>query len=286
MGPSYLFFQFGPLALAAQFEFSMEIPMPAQASLASWPISAHYSFFPLPAQKPCTGLAGLPACAAFQPSSGASSTSRRPSHHLLWPVPPCHAPSTATLLRAHRAKPKHHRAAFTPPLKWRCPVSSSPLTPSKSMGIKTPPPLAASPPPYHLPSPIKAPHPRPTPPRSSSLPSLHLLSPSASDTEHSCRALLCTAAGPPRRPSTRGEPTTRVSAPPSFLPCLRGKPPCPRAAARPSSGELWPLTTVRSTVDPWTGHPHTVYPPWTQSTIFIFKNKSKSNKSRTLTPSP
>jgi hypothetical protein len=59
MGPSYSFLQFGLLAWAAQFEFSMEIPMPAQASPASWPISAHYSLLALPARKPCTGLRSL-----------------------------------------------------------------------------------------------------------------------------------------------------------------------------------------------------------------------------------
>jgi hypothetical protein len=49
MGPSYSFLQFGPLALAAQFEFSVEIPMPAQASPASWLISTHHTLLPLPA---------------------------------------------------------------------------------------------------------------------------------------------------------------------------------------------------------------------------------------------
>jgi hypothetical protein len=47
-----------------------------------------------------------------------------------------------------------------------------------------------------------------------------------------------------------------------------------------SSGELWPPATVRSTVDPWTGHPRAVYRPWTRSTIFflfLFQNKSKSS---------
>jgi hypothetical protein len=142
------------------------------------------------------------------------------------------------------------------------------------------------PPPPAPSGPIKgAPHPQPTPLCSSSLPSLHLLSPSASHTERRHRASLPTAASPPRRPSARGEPATRVPAPPSCLPCLRGKPPCPGAATRPSFGELWPPATVRSTVDPWTGHPRTVYRPWTRFTVFLFKNKSKSNKSRTLTPS-
>jgi hypothetical protein len=70
MGPSYSFLQFGSLALAAQFEFSLEIPMPAQASLASWPISAHNTLLPRPARNPRTSPSGLPAYAAFQPSRG------------------------------------------------------------------------------------------------------------------------------------------------------------------------------------------------------------------------
>jgi hypothetical protein len=70
MGPFYSFIQFGPLALAAQFEFSVEIPMPAQASLAPWPISAHHTLLPLPARNPRTSRSGLPACAAFQFSRG------------------------------------------------------------------------------------------------------------------------------------------------------------------------------------------------------------------------
>jgi hypothetical protein len=68
MGPSYSFLQFSLLALAAQFEFSMEIPMPAQDSPASSPISAHHTLLPLPARNPRTGPSGLSACAAFQPS--------------------------------------------------------------------------------------------------------------------------------------------------------------------------------------------------------------------------
>jgi hypothetical protein len=50
MGHSSSFIQFGTLALAAQFEFSVEIPMSAQASSASWPISANYSLLPLMAR--------------------------------------------------------------------------------------------------------------------------------------------------------------------------------------------------------------------------------------------
>jgi hypothetical protein len=141
----------------------------------------------------------------------------------------------------------------------------------------------------HLPpsGPIKgAPHPRPTPSRSSSLPSLHLLSPSASHTERHHWVLLLTAARLPHHPSAWGEPATRVPTPPSCLPCLHSKPPCPGAAAGPSSGELQPAATVRSTVDPWTSHPCTVYRPWTRSTVFLFKNKSKSNKFQTLASSP
>jgi hypothetical protein len=130
-----------------------------------------------------------------------------------------------------------------------------------------------------------APHHQPTPPRSSSLPSLHLLSLSALHTEPHRRAPLPTAASPPRRPSTRGEPATRVPAPPSWLLCLRSKPPCPGAAARLSSGELSLPATVRSTVDLWTGHPRVVYKLWTWSTVFLFKSKSKSNKSQTVKPS-
>jgi hypothetical protein len=87
MDPSYSFLQFGLLALAAEFEFSVEIPMPAQVSLASWPISAHYSLLPLPARKPRTGPVGLPACATHSacfprssPTSGyLQQRRRRPS---------------------------------------------------------------------------------------------------------------------------------------------------------------------------------------------------------------
>jgi hypothetical protein len=85
MGPSYSFLQFGLLALVAQFEFFVEIPMPAQASPTSWPISAHYSLLPLPARKPCIGPASLPAYAAFQPNSSAQL---RGIFHLLMPDPP------------------------------------------------------------------------------------------------------------------------------------------------------------------------------------------------------
>jgi hypothetical protein len=70
MGPSYSFLQFGPLALVAQFEFSVEIPMPAQASPASWPISAHHTLLPLSAWNSRTGASGLPTCVAFRPSRG------------------------------------------------------------------------------------------------------------------------------------------------------------------------------------------------------------------------
>jgi hypothetical protein len=63
------------------------------------------------------------------------------------PLPPLvgATASIAALLRACRAKPKCRHAAFTPSLKRHRPVSSSPLTPLKSTGIKAPLPPTASP---------------------------------------------------------------------------------------------------------------------------------------------
>jgi hypothetical protein len=172
----------------------------------------------------------------------------------------------------------HHGSPICPPLCFSFEPKRAPLMAADRPPIDPPPPAPSGP--------IKGvPHPQPTPPCSSSLPSLHLLSWSASHTERHCRASLPTSSSPPHQQSARGEPATRVPAPPSWLTCLHGKPLCPGAAARTSSGELRPLATVRSTVDPWTSHPRAVYRPWTRSTIFLFKNKSKSNKSRTLTVS-
>jgi hypothetical protein len=94
--------------------------------------------------------------------------------------------------------------------------------------------------------------------------------PSTSHTERRRRAMLSTVASPPHRLSAQGELTARVPAPPFCLPCLRGKSPCPRAAARPSFDKLRPPATMRSTVDPWTGHSCAVHNPWTRSTAFPF----------------
>jgi hypothetical protein len=92
MGPSYSFLQFGPLALAAQFEFSVEIPMPAQASPASWPISAHHTLLPLPNRNPHTGSSSLSAYAGFRPSQGPAAFLLPPTEGQLI----ASRPSTAT----------------------------------------------------------------------------------------------------------------------------------------------------------------------------------------------
>jgi hypothetical protein len=57
-----------------------------------------------------------------------------------------------------------------------------------------------------------------------------------------------------------------------------------------SSSELRPPATVRSTVDPWTSHPHAVYRQWTWSTIsfplFFFKINQNPIKSQKIEPKP
>jgi hypothetical protein len=84
-------------------------------------------------------------------------------------LPPSDARATAASPVRHRAmrrrvppsrtQVKSSRSVGLSPscssLRRRCPISNSPLTPSKPMGIRTPPLPAASPPPHCLPSPIK-----------------------------------------------------------------------------------------------------------------------------------
>jgi hypothetical protein len=71
-------------------------------------------------------------------------------------VPPCRAPPSAALLRARVAEPNWRPTFFISPIKTALPrLLFPPLTPSKLMRSKTPPLPAASPPPHHLPYPIK-----------------------------------------------------------------------------------------------------------------------------------
>jgi hypothetical protein len=208
------------------------------------------------------------------PSRGSSPSFVRQSLCRLWPAPSRRAPLTAAPLRARRVEPKRHRAAFTPPLKRRHPISSSPLTHSKLTRIKTPPPSASSPTPYRLPVPIKcAPRLCLSTPRSllPSFPHLRALSRSTPITTTASCSLsspsVSVASHSPMR--TKTAPPRRVVAP-----------------GRPHSGEHPPCARVRSTV-------HSVHRLWTRSTgygpgprPFYSKINQNSVKSRHFAQNP
>jgi hypothetical protein len=152
-----------------------------------------------------------------------------------------------------------------PPLNRRCPVSSSPLTPLKPTGIKTPPPPASSPPLHHLPVPINAP---PPPPLYTTLAAPLLRSspcPQSPNTEHHrYRLLLLTAGLTPPLPRSP-KPVVRTDKIPSIFFCRRGKLRALASSTSPHSGEA-PLAFSPQV---HRGPKHCpVYGLWTQSIGF------------------
>jgi hypothetical protein len=91
-----------------------------------------------------------------RPHQGIISHLRLPFTPL--PLRPCHRAVRRRLPPSFVREGPNQSAIMPlspPPLKRRHPVSSSLLTPSKPTRSKTQPPSAASPPPHHLPGPIK-----------------------------------------------------------------------------------------------------------------------------------
>jgi hypothetical protein len=82
---------------------------------------------------------------------------------------------------------------------------------------------------------------------------------------------------PHRRPSSGEHPLDTGTLPSPFCP-YHGKPSCPRVAARLSSGEPWPLATVESTMDPWTGHPCVVHNSVDRVHAFFFQKYIHTRK--------
>jgi hypothetical protein len=125
--------------------------MPAQASLVFWPSSDLYTLLPLLARKPRTSPVGLPACAAhsaYFPRLSPTSGCFQLCHHAM-----CRRrPPSRTRVKSNRSVGSSPSSL---PSRRCCQVSSSPLTLSKPIGIKTPPLPAASPTPHCLPGPIK-----------------------------------------------------------------------------------------------------------------------------------
>jgi hypothetical protein len=104
MGRSYSFHQFGSLAMADQFEFSVAIPMPAQASSASWPITP--SFLSRPETL-------TPAHLAYRPTQPFCPAEAQLPFSFLQPKANPPRPSRAPPPLAHLPR------AAAPPLPWQ-----------------------------------------------------------------------------------------------------------------------------------------------------------------------
>jgi hypothetical protein len=89
-----------------------------------------------------------------------------------------------------------------------------------------------------------------------------------------------------RRPSS-GERPLGTGASPYPFPLSHGEPPCTGVAARPNSGEPWPLAPVESMIDSWIGHPLCSRQPMDSVHVdFPFKNNFKARKSLPLSKEP
>jgi hypothetical protein len=149
----------------------------------------------------------------------------------------------------------HHR-----PLKAPRPLAS-PLTPYKKAAL----------------TPVKHPTPPNSPP-----PTLFY----AHAITISSRSSVTDAPPPHRRPSS-GEQFPECAALSSPFSPPHGMSPRPRAASWPGSSELWPLATVSSMTDPWTGYPCAVHSLWTKPTTFYIQKYFQSQKiSATLQITP